>query len=137
MNSVHEQASARAVMAAGLTVSVLGAAANALYFFAYGAVTGRVFAQTGLGSVVMSSALPPPLAAGAAVVLSRLTRHAPAVFSVVTLAITAASLTPFFSSTLPDGTAKPEGFDGLVLPMHVVVGGLAAWLITRALRVRR
>jgi hypothetical protein len=51
-----------------------------------------------------------------------------------TLGITAASLLPGLSATLPDGMPKPPCFDALVLPMHVVVGALAAWLIPRSMK---
>jgi hypothetical protein len=84
--------------------------------------------------VAVSSLLPPLLAAAAALLLSCFTRHAAPLFTAVTVVITAASLLPGLSSALPDGTPKAPGFDALVLPMHLVVGGLSAWLISRALR---
>jgi hypothetical protein len=34
-----------------------------------------------------------------------------------------------FRQTLPDGTPKPAGFDGAVMPMHVVVGVATALLM--------
>jgi hypothetical protein len=43
--------------------------------------------------------------------------------------ITLGSFAGVFQETLPSGALKPAGFDQLVMPMHVVVGFLAAWLI--------
>lgn len=108
-----------------------------LYFAGYEAVVGHHYPQTGIGSIAVSSIFPPLLGAALALLVSRYTRRAAAIFAAATLVITGLSLLSVFSSTLGDGTPKPPGFDGLVLPMHVVVGATAAWAVARALRVRQ
>jgi hypothetical protein len=124
----------RPVLLAGLMAGVAAAIINAAYYLVYGALTARQYAETGAFGIALSSIIPPLLGAASALVLSRFTRRAGTVFAVVTLGITAASLLPGLSSTLPDGTPKPACFDGLVLPMHVVVGALAGWLIPRSMK---
>jgi hypothetical protein len=107
--------------------------ANSLYFAGYEAVLGRHYPETGIVSIGASSLLPSLLGAAAALWLSRYTRRPGAVFVAVTLTITGLSLLSVLSPNLGDGTPKPAGFDGLVLPMHVVVGVSAAWAVSRAL----
>jgi uncharacterized membrane protein YeaQ/YmgE (transglycosylase-associated protein family) len=109
---------------------------NGVYFAVYQAAVGHEYPQTGLGSVVMSSLLPSLLGAAAALALSRYTPKAGAIFATVTLGITGLSLLAALSPDLAHGVPKPPGFDALVLPMHVVVGAVAAWAIPRALRSR-
>ena len=121
----------------GALAGLAGALVNSIYFVAYGSATRFEGAEPTLGSVVLSSLFPPVLAALAYGVLSRLTKHATLVFVLLTCAITLATFQSVFSTTLPNGTLKPGGFDALVMPMHVVVGGLAALIIPRVARRNR
>jgi hypothetical protein len=47
----------------------------------------------------------------------------------VTACIILISFEGLLRQTLPDGTPKPAGFDGAVMPMHVVVGLATALLV--------
>ena len=114
---------------AGLVAGVVSAAVNSLYFAAYRAATGIAVREPSLLSIGYSSVLPCLLAALGHLALSRLTNRATTLFVITTAIVTAYSFEGLFRSTLPDGTPKPTGFDGLVMPMHVVVGGAAALLI--------
>jgi hypothetical protein len=118
----------------GVVAGVSSAALNALYFFVYPVLTGFRAQQPTLFSVVSSSALPLLVAAAGYFVLSRLTNQAATACVVVTLAVTVLSFEGVFRDVLPDGTSKPAGFDGLVIPMHVVVGAAAVLLLRRFAR---
>ena len=121
----------RRFLRGGAVAGLAGALVNSIYFVAYGSATGFEGAEPTLGSVVLSSLFPPVLAALGYGVLSRLTKHATLVFVLLTCAITLATFHSVFSTALPNGALKPAGFDALVMPMHVVVGGLAALIIPR------
>jgi hypothetical protein len=116
---------------AGAIAGVAAAALNALWFAAYGAVTGIEFSQPTYGSIGVSSVLPVLLGAIGFHVLGRLTPRATSIFAATTGLITLASFAGILQDALPDGTPKPAGFDALVMPMHVVVGAMAAVLLPR------
>lgn len=54
----------------------------------------------------------------------------------MTAIIVIVSFEGIFRQTLPDGTPKPAGFDGAVMPMHVVVGLAMALLVPWSARRR-
>jgi hypothetical protein len=116
---------------AGAIAGVAAAALNALWFAAYGAATGIEFSQPTYGSIGASSVAPMLLGAIGFHVLGRLTPRATSIFAATTGLITLASFAGIVQDALPDGTPKPAGFDALVMPMHVVVGAMAAVLLPR------
>lgn len=118
----------------GAVAGFAGAFVNSIYFVAYRAATGFEGAEPTLGSVMLSSLFPPVLAGLGYGVLSRFTQRATLIFVVLTCAITLATFESILRTTLPDGSLKPAGFDALVMPMHVVVGGLAALIIPHIAR---
>ena len=61
--------------------------------------------------------------------LTRFTTKANLVFTVIALVVTLLSNAGFLNPTLPDGQPVPPGFLGLVIPMHLIVGGAIAFLI--------
>lgn len=115
----------------GVVAGFASALVNSSYFVAYRWATGFQGAVPTLGSVVLSSLFPPVLAGLGYGVLSRFTKRATLVFVSLTCAITLATFESMLRTTLPDGTLKPVGFDALVMPMHVMVGALAALFIPR------
>ena len=121
-------------IAAGAAAGVLGTVVNGLYFVGFQLLAHQRYPQTGFGSIAVSSLAPPMLGAVAALALSRFTPKAGAIFAAVALCVTVLSFAQVLSPTLSRGVAKPPGFDALVLPMHVVVGATAAWLIPASLR---
>jgi hypothetical protein len=116
---------------AGTISGGAGALVNAVYFVGYRAATAYAGAEPTVGSTIVASLLPPVLAGLGYWLLSRFTRHATPIFVALTWAITLATFESLLHETLSDGSLKPAGFDALVLPMHVVVGGLAALIIPR------
>lgn len=114
---------------AGALAGGASALLNACYFLLYRGATGFSGAEPSLGSILVSSSFPPLLAALGLGVLARFTPRATSIFTLLTAGITLATFESIFRSTLPDGSPKPPGFDLLVMPMHVVVGGLAIALI--------
>jgi len=115
----------------GFAAGIASALVNDVYAFVYRATTGFASLHPTYGSITVSSIFPSFLAAVGYFALTRFTRHAGTVLALVTAAITFYSFQTAFSATLPDGSAKPPGFDALTLPMHVVVGAVAAFVIPR------
>jgi hypothetical protein len=124
-----EKPQLRRLLWGGALAGATSALVNSLYFLAYRALTGIQVQEPSVGSISVSSLLPCLLAALGYFALSRLTERVSSIFVAVTLAITLASFESVFRDTLPAGTLKPAGFDGLVLPMHAAVGMAAALLI--------
>ena len=119
------------VLAGGLVAGVLSAASNDLYALVYRTATGFDFLHPSYGSITVSSVAPSLLAAAGYYALTRFTRHAARLLALVTALVTLFSFEGALHATLPDGSAKPPGFDALTLPMHVVVGAVAALFIPR------
>jgi len=118
----------------GVFAGALSAALNLAYFAIFVRVSGIAAPEPTVTSILSSSVGPTVLASLGLFVLTRFTRHAVAIFVAITLSITAASFLAVFDPALPDGTLKPAGFDLLVMPMHALVGGLAAWLVPHFVR---
>jgi hypothetical protein len=120
------------VLLAGVGAGGTSAIVNNLYFLGYRELTGIQVAEPTFASITLSSLLPSVLAALGYFALSRLApRRALAIYVAVTCVITIGSFAGIFQDELPNGAPKPSGFDGLVMPMHVVVGAVAALLIPR------
>jgi hypothetical protein len=122
------------VLLGGLFAGSVAAALNGLYTVAFRVATGFDFLHPTYASIAISSIAPSVLAAAGYFALTRidrLARRAGFVLAVITAAITLYSFEGVFRATLPDGSPKPSGFDALTLPMHVVVGFLAAFIIPR------
>jgi len=128
--------SLRRFLAGGALSGAIGALVNSLYFALFTAQVAYAGAEPTLGSVVVASFFPPVLAGLGYGVLARLTERATPIFVLVTWAITLATFQSVFDVTLPDGTPKPAGFDALVMPMHVVVGGFASLILPLFTRTR-
>jgi hypothetical protein len=115
----------------GTVVGSASALVNALYFLGFCSLTGSFSHPTSLSSVALSSLLPSVLGGLGYGALTWFSTRAGALFAAVTATITLLSFAQLFQDTLPGGVLKPPGFDALVLPMHVVVGSLAAYAIPR------
>lgn len=116
-------------LARGLTAGVLSGGLNLIYFFVYVGATGLSVREPSWASIVVSSLVPCLLAAAGYGWLARRTERADTYFWFVVGAIVVASFEGLFRTTLADGSTKPAGFDGLVMPMHGVVGLAAALVI--------
>jgi hypothetical protein len=106
----------------GLAAGAVSALANNIYFMVYRWAAAFSGSEPSFASITLSSLAPSAPAALGYFVLSRLTGRARLVFASVTAIIIVISFEGLFRQTLPDGTPKPAGFDGAVMPMHVVVG---------------
>jgi hypothetical protein len=115
----------------GTVAGSASALVNALYFVGFCSLTGSFSYPTSLTSVALSSLLPSVLGGIGYGALTWFSTRANALFAAVTGVITVLSFAQLFQDTLPGGMLKPPGFDALVLPMHVVVGLVAAYAIPR------
>jgi hypothetical protein len=113
----------------GLAAGAVSAFTNNLYFLVYRWATDFSGHEPSFTSITLSSLAPSAPAALGYFVLSRLTARARLVFSGVTALVILISFEGLLRQTLPDGTPKPAGFDGAVMPMHVVVGLATALLV--------
>ncbi|HEU5074287.1 MAG TPA: hypothetical protein VFU02_08940 [Polyangiaceae bacterium] len=123
-------------LARGFTAGALSGGFNLLYFYAYLAATELSVREPTWASVVVSSLVPCLLAALGYSWLARRTARADVYFALVVAAIVITSFEGALRTTLPDGSLKPPGFDGLVMPMHVVVGLAAALVIPPSIGLR-
>jgi hypothetical protein len=119
------------VVAGGFAAGVAAALLNDVYAAAFRATTGFDFPHPTYGNITAASIVPCALAALGYFALTRFTPRAGSLLALVTTLVTVASFGGVFQSTLPDGRPKPPGFDALVMPMHAVVGILAAFMIPR------
>src|SRR5688500_11760077 len=126
----------RCGVSAWAAAGLLSALFNDLSFALYLGFSGSSFAEPSWLSVTLSSFFPSVLAGAGYALLSRFSAHARRLFVAVTSAIVILSFESAFRDTLPDGSAKPAGFDLLVMPMHVVVGLVAILLVPRLSRSR-
>jgi len=115
---------------AGLVVGVLAAVLNLALNFIYSAITGYSYTNIMPVPPIILSALVPAVLAGLGYwLLTRLTAKANLIFTIFALVVTLLSNIGFLNPTLPDGLPVPPGFLGLVIPMHLIVGGAIAFLI--------
>lgn len=124
------------LLARGLVAGLVSGGFNLLYFFVYLAATDLVVRQPTWGSVSVSSLVPCLLAALGYAWLARRSERADTYYAVIVGAVVVASFAGMLRATLPDGSVKPAGFDGLVMPMHVVVGLAAVILIPPSVAAR-
>ena len=112
-----------------LAAGAVSAFANNIYFMIYRWAADFNGHQPSFASITLSSLAPSVPAALGYFVLSRHTERARLVFASVTAIIIVISFEGLFRQALPDGAPKPEGFDGAVMPMHVVVGVATALIL--------
>jgi hypothetical protein len=117
------------VLLGGLAAGAVSAFTNSVYFLVYGWATDFHGHEPSFASITLSSLAPSAPAALGYFVLARLTERARLVFTSVTAIIIVISFEGLLRQTLPDGAPKPAGFDGAVMPMHVVVGLATALLV--------
>jgi hypothetical protein len=113
----------------GLAAGAVSACANNIYFMVYRGAADFYGPEPSFASITLSSLAPSVPAALGYFVLSRLTERARLVFSSLTAIIILISFEGLLRQTLPDGTPKPAGFDGAVMPMHVAVGVATALFV--------
>ena len=113
----------------GLAAGAVSAFTNNVYFAVYRWATDFYGHEPSFASITLSSLAPSAPAALGYFLLSRLTERARLVFASVTAIIIVISFEGLFRQTLPDRTPKPAGFDGAVMPMHVVVGVATALFV--------
>jgi hypothetical protein len=112
-----------------LAAGTVSAFTNNVYFAVYRWATHFYGHEPSFASITLSSLAPSVPAALGYFVLSRLTARAQLVFASVTALMIVISFEGLLRQTLPDGAPKPAGFDGAVMPMHVVVGLATALLV--------
>jgi hypothetical protein len=117
------------LLVGGLAAGVVSAFTNSIYFAVYRWAADFYGREPSFASITLSSLAPSAPAALGYFVLSRLTERARLVFASATAIIIVISFEGLFRQTLPDGAPKPAGFDGAVMPMHVVVGVATALLV--------
>ena len=80
-------------------------------------------------SVTLASAIGVVLGGITYFLLSRLTNKYSIAYMVIGIAATALSLIAPLQPILPDGSTAPEGFFALILPMHLLAGATAVFVI--------
>jgi Family of unknown function (DUF6069) len=114
----------------GLIAGVIAAAGNSAWNFiaqAMGSVAPPNFAV----AVVMASIVPLVLGGVFYFLLAKFTAKGKMIFLIVSGVFTLLSLYSPMQPVMPDGTATPEGFALLALPMHIIAGGAAMWGIPK------
>ncbi len=81
--------------------------------------------------VCFSSVLPLLLAGLVYFALEKYTNNGAKIFTAVAIVLTLLSIYPSFQPIMPDGTAAPQNFALLSVPMHFVAGLAAAFGIPR------
>lgn len=117
------------VLLGGLAAGAASVLTNSVYFVVYRWATEFSGREPTFASITLSSFAPSLPAALGYVALWRLTERPRLVFASVTAVIIVLSFEGLLRQTLPDGSPKPAGFDGAVMPMHVVVGLATAFLV--------
>jgi hypothetical protein len=116
-------------LAGGAISGLLSAVLNGLYFAMFRSATDYQGLQPSLASIAVSSLFPSVLASLGYFVLTRFVRRPTPIFIGTTLLITAGSFAGLPPASMPDGSAVPAGFLAAIVPMHLIVGGLAALVI--------
>ena len=81
--------------------------------------------------VIMASIFPLLIGAIFFFLLTKFTAKGKMIFLIISGVFTLLSLFGTMQPTMPDGTATPEGFMFLAMPMHLIAGGMAMWAIPR------
>ena len=115
---------------AGLISGVIATPINVAWSFIAQSM-GSVVPSNFLVGVVMSSILPLLIGSIVYFLLVKYTAKGHMIFLVVSGIFTLVSLFAPMQPVMPDGTATPEGFALLTMPMHFIAGGLAMWVIPK------
>lgn len=114
----------------GLTAAALAAAVNVGWRGLYPSMTGYPLpAFIDAETVALASAAAVVLAAGVYLLLSRAFTIATPLYVMGCLASAIASCVAPFTPVMPDGTATPDGFQLLTIPMHLMAGLIAAVVV--------
>ncbi len=114
----------------GLVAAAGAAAANLAWRDAYPSVTGFVVPPViDPTSVVTASSLSVLLAAGIYLLLSRGLGIATPLYILGSLLTAAASCVATLTPVMPDGSPTPPGFTQLTMPMHIIAGVMAAFVV--------
>lgn len=121
----------------GLLAAALAAASNLVWRAWFTPLTGyEVPEHLGVLPVVLASVLSVLLAAGIYLLLSRALTIATPLYILGSLAVAAATCVAPLAPVLPDGAPVPEGFPLLAIPMHMLAGVMAAfvvpWIVLRS-----
>lgn len=81
--------------------------------------------------IILSSLIPTLIGGLLYFLLEKFTAKGTLIFQVVAIAFTVLSLYSSFMKTWPDGTVVPDNFATLSIPMHLIAGLSAAFLIPR------
>lgn len=82
-------------------------------------------------AVAVSSILPLLIGAILYFLLVKYSKNGRMIFLVVSAVFTIVSLYGTIQPTMPDGTAAPQGFALLTIPMHLIAGAVAMWGIPK------
>jgi phosphotransferase system glucose/maltose/N-acetylglucosamine-specific IIC component len=125
-------------LAGALIAGVIGAILNNVYGLLYTSLTGvSVPHIIHAGSITMASILPVLIGGLVYFALSRFTAKATLIFVIIGIVFTLISFISPLQPQLPDGTPAPEGFAGLTLPMHIISGVVALWILPRYVHKRK
>ena len=111
-------------LAAGVVSSIIGNLYHALYV----SVTGNTFPELSLFSITLASLIPSVLGGFVYYALTRVTRYARTIFTVLGLTLAILSIIPQFLQPLY------PSFGWVIAPLHLIAGLTAVVLIPRLAR---
>jgi hypothetical protein len=117
---------------AGLLAGGAAALLNILIYLVIMRAGGHGFSGLIIGSILVASLLPNLLAALAYLVLSRLTRFSRPVLTLGITAFVLISILPHLGigpAPSPALAALPDGFDLITIPLHIVFGLTAVFIM--------
>jgi Family of unknown function (DUF6069) len=114
----------------GLIAGAIAAPANVAWNFIAQSL-GSVAPPNFLMGVILSSILPLLIGSILYFLLVKFTANGKMIFLVVSGLFILVSLYGPMQPVMPDGTATPEGFALLTIPMHLIAGGVAMWGIPK------
>ncbi len=136
MRQGRQPVALRRALAAALGAGFAAAVANNAWSLVYTTATGfSLPAVINIATVTLASMLPMLMAGAVFWALTLTVRRAEIWFALGAAIVTVRTLYAGpLSATLPNGQPTPAGFAGLTLPMHLLTGLCAAWLLPRLAR---
>ena len=127
----------RNVFTAGLAAGLVGVLLNNFYSYLYTALTGFALPELiHVGTITLASFFSCLFGSIAYFGLTKVTKHPRIAFMFIGGIVTLVSLAGPLTATMPDGSAVPDGFAGLTIPMHLISGISAIMIIPFFAHVR-
>jgi hypothetical protein len=117
-------------MKAGLIAGCITAVLNLVWYYIATAM-GSVPPPAFIAPIIFSSIIPVLVGAALYYVLVRFTTKGKMIWIILATVFALVSLFPTFATSLPDGSPVPTGFTLLTLPMHLITGLVAIFIIPR------